>query len=145
MKKLLLIALLISSISALAQKNDKQQIDDLRANWSTYLQSKQLEKAVAQYTDDAIFLSPDGHNFHGKKDITGLYKQVMKMYNISLTFRSNGIIVSGNMAYDSGDYSETMQDNSTHKSVDIKGSFLMTLLKQGGLWKISRMMWTEGK
>ncbi|MDB5115234.1 MAG: hypothetical protein JWQ79_726 [Mucilaginibacter sp.] len=143
MKKLTIIILFILPLSVFAQ--DRQQIEQLRSNWAVFLQSKQLDKAMGQYADDAVFYSPDGQNAKGKKEITRLYQMAMKQYNSRIHFYSDGIRLSGNVASDSGDYEETLQDNTTHKSMKLKGSYLLVLQKQRSGWKISRMMWTEKK
>jgi len=150
MNKLITICILISTICSYAQKpthkSDSQLIADLRTTWAQTLANKQLEKSVALYTDDAIFYSPDGNNAVGKAGITKLYQQVMKMYNSQCILHSIGTQIAGNMAYDSGSYDEDMLDNTTHKKLKLKGSYLMTLQKQqDGAWKISRIMWTAGK
>jgi ketosteroid isomerase-like protein len=143
MKKLTIIILFILPLRVFAQ--DRQQIEKLRNNWAIFLQNKQLANAMGQYADDAVFYSPDGQNAKGKKEIMRLYQMVMKQYNSRINFHSDGILISGDVASDSGDYEETLQDNSTHKSMKLKGSYLLVLQKQRSGWKISRMMWTEKK
>ncbi|HTH83102.1 MAG TPA: nuclear transport factor 2 family protein [Mucilaginibacter sp.] len=144
MKKLLFVFILTIPVFAFAQ-TEKKLIEQAEKNWTIYLQTKQLDKAVDQYTNDAVFYSPDGKSFKGKKAIGRLYKTVMKTYNSKLKFYSNGITVTGDAASDSGSYTETMQDATTRKSLKLKGSYLIALQKQKGDWKISRIMWTAGK
>jgi len=151
MKKLVALCFLITTCASFAQqkrnaKTDAHLIAELRANWTQTLQSKTLEKAVALYTGDAVFYSPGGDNAVGKAGITKLYRQVMKMYNSHCNLHSTGTEIAGTLAYDSGSYDEDMFDNTTHKNLKLKGSYLMTLQKQSdGGWKISRIMWTAWK
>jgi ketosteroid isomerase-like protein len=144
MKKTLLIIALFMPVICFAQHTDHQLIVQLRTNWAIYLQNKQLDKAISQFTDDAIFYSPDGKNAKGKKEITKLYQFVMKQFNSRLNFHSDGISISGDTASDGGDYNETMFDNTSHKSMKLKGSYLMVLQKQRNSWLISKIMWTAG-
>lgn len=145
MKKTLLVIALFIPVICFAQRTDRQLIEQLRTNWAIYLQNKQLDKAMGQFTDDAVFYSPDGKSAKGKKEITKLYEFVMKQFNSRLNFYSNGISISNNIASDSGDYNETMFDNTSHKSMKLKGSYLMVLQKQQNHWLISKIMWTAGK
>jgi ketosteroid isomerase-like protein len=113
--------------------------------WALYLQTKQLVKAIDQYTDDAIFYAPGQKAAVGKAAITKLYQQVMKQFNAHIQFKSSGIRVSGELGYDSGDYAETTTDNTTHKTAQFKGEYLMVLQRNPSDWKIARIMWTDAK
>ncbi|QKJ31579.1 nuclear transport factor 2 family protein [Mucilaginibacter mali] len=149
MKKTILFGLLIISFNSFAQKGvnktDRQLIADLRSNWTSSLQNKQLQKTMDLYTDDAIFYSPGQKAVAGKKAIQALYQQVMRQFTSKCNLQSTGLDVCGPIAWDGGSYNETLIDAHTHKTNRAKGNYLMTLKKQGKEWKISRIMWTEWK
>lgn len=149
MKKFILLCFLLTGFSVIAQrrinKTDAQLISELRADWSASLRNKQLQKAMDLYTGDAIFYSPGQKAIAGKKAIEALYQQVMRQFTSNCDLQSTGVDICGPMAYDSGNYSETLIDAHTHKTNTAKGNYLMTLKKQGNAWKISRIMWTEWK
>ncbi len=142
------LALVISPIhSARAQKSatDSDPIAKIRAEWATDMRTKQLEKIAMLYTEDAVFFQPDGTRLMGRAAIRDLCKTVMSTHTSDLTFHSIASDRSGNLAYDSGDYSETLTRLSDGTKDSAHGTYLMVFKRQSnGTWLIAQQVWTDG-
>jgi ketosteroid isomerase-like protein len=116
----------------------------LREEWATALHSKQLDPLVMLYAPDAVFLTPAGDRFAGRPAIRELSKKAMDTFTSNIRLRSIVSEQSGNLGYDSGDFSETLVANSDGGRTEVKGNYLMVLKRQsGGEWLILEQVWTE--
>jgi uncharacterized protein (TIGR02246 family) len=146
---LLLIATAILTLpihSARGQKlpNDSDPIAKIRAEWATGMRNKQLEKVAMLYAEDATFLQPDGARLAGRAAIRDLCKTMMATYTSDLTFHSLVSERSGNLAYDSGDYTETLTKLSDGTKTTPHGTYLTVLKRQSnGAWLITQQVWTN--
>jgi uncharacterized protein (TIGR02246 family) len=116
----------------------------LRQQWSASLHDKRLDDAMALYEAQAAFFNPDGSHADGKPAIRALYQAVMRSYDSGLVFHSLHTQVSGALAYDSGDYEETLSPRDAGKPMALRGSYL-TVLHRGrdGRWRIRQQMWSS--
>jgi len=116
----------------------------LRAEWVKDLRAKRLDQAVALYASDASFFDPQGGRKTGQAEIRSLFQSVMSSFNSDIQLRSIATMVSGNLAYDSGDFQETLVTIATRASAKLRGSYLMVLRRDAdGHWRIVAHMWTE--
>lgn len=121
-----------------------KEISAIRSQWIQFLHSRQLEPVVALYADDAVFLQPTGETIAGKDAIRGLFRQVMAAVTSDPTLTSMRIDSSGNLAYDSGEYRETLTNVATGAKTEAHGSYLTVLKHQpDGKWRIVEQMWSE--
>ena len=134
---ILLVALLALVMSP------PDSFEQLRREWAEDVHEKRVEASVALYTPEAVFIQPDGSRVQGTTAIRELYRKVTSTYNSSLKFSSERVETSGNLAYDSGTYTETLVTRATGKSMQMKGSYL-TIYRKGKdtSWKIVEQMWT---
>ena len=116
----------------------------LRLDWARDLHQKQVEASVALYAPDAVFIQPDGTRVAGTAAIRALFEQVTAALDSSLTFSSQRVERSGDLAYDSGTYTETLVTRATLATAHMRGSYLTVYRKQGDSWKIVEQAWTGG-
>jgi uncharacterized protein (TIGR02246 family) len=96
------------------------------------------------YAPDAVFLTGTGDRISGRAAIRALFKSAMAAHTSDLTPRSLVTEVSGNLAYDSGEYSETITPASGVASSELKGNYLIVFKRQrNGKWLIIEHMWTD--
>lgn len=130
-------------VQAPPASGDADPFAKLRGEWATALHSKQLDQLIMLYAPDAVFLTPDGDRFNGRPAIRQLSQKAMDTFTSDIKLHSIAREQSGNLGYDSGDYSETLVANSDGARTEVKGSYLMVLKRQSdGRWLILEQVWT---
>jgi ketosteroid isomerase-like protein len=81
-----------------------KKLSKVSADWASYWRQKQLDRVVALYAPDAAFLTGTGARINGRSAIRAAFKTALETNSSDLTPRSLGTEVSGDLAYDSGDY-----------------------------------------
>ena len=104
--------------------------------WNDDFKSKDLEGLLSHYTDDAFFAAPGAPAANGSTAIRKLYSTALTDHYFEVSFASDKIDVSGDLAYARGHFSEQYQDPKSLKIVSDSGSYLTVYKKQAdGSWK----------
>ena len=114
-----------------------EAIRKLDAEWSTAAQSKDIEKVVSFYADDASALPFNAPIANGRDQIRQLWSQLMSTPGFSLSFGPTRIEVarSGELAYDIGTFELKLNDAQGHPSTT-PGKYVVVWKKQpNGAWK----------
>jgi uncharacterized protein (TIGR02246 family) len=117
---------------------DLKAIKDGEVAWSADFGSKDPDKIVSHYADDATLMMPDAPIVMGKDAIRTSLKELVADKNLALSFTTTTAQVakSGDVAYTQGTYSMTMTNPKTKKVVAEKGKYLTVYKKQSdGTWK----------
>lgn len=117
---------------------DLKAIKDGETTWSADYGSKDVDKIVSHYADDATLMMPDTPVIMGKDAIRTALSGLMADKNLALSFTTANAQVakSGDIAYTQGTYSMTMTNPKTKKPVTEKGKYLTVYKKQSdGTWK----------
>ncbi len=135
-------------IGATVSKSSAPSISDeiarVRSQWADDLRNKRLEEITALYAPDAAFLSGDVGRVTGRPAIHDLCKKVMAAVNSRIVMHSVRTEHSGDLAFDSGDFEETLTKLSDGTSQNAQGSYLMVLKRQSdGKWLIVEHMWID--
>jgi len=135
-----LAALLTSCTSSMPDTHDADvaALKDTEAAWVKDAATKDLDKFVAHYTDDASVLIPETPIFTGKEAIRGGLKPMLSDPNFAVTFAATKVDVakSGDLGYTQGPFSMTTSDPKTKAPVTEKGKYLTVYKKQtDGSWK----------
>lgn len=118
-------------------------IAKVREDWAKRLRAKQLEPLVDLYAADGVFLIPNGQRFAGRDAIRELCRNTMAMMTSDISLRSIVTESSGDLAYDSGQFDETLTRVSDGNKFESHGSYLTVLKKQlNGSWLIVQQAWT---
>jgi uncharacterized protein (TIGR02246 family) len=125
-----------------AQPPDTRAADEaaIRAaviEWSKAAQSKDLNKAVSFYADDAMRFADKGPLAEGKDNIRTGWEQMLALPGPGLTFATTGVEVAraSDMAYEYGTYDFGTKDKKG-KIIDEKGKYVVVWKKQAdGSWK----------
>ena len=118
---------------------------ELREAWARNLHDKQVEASLGEYAADAEFIEQDGQRVKGTAALKQLYEMITKTFDSDLTFTSVRVETSGDIAYDSGTYRETLVTRATGKRQEMKGSYLTVYRREkGGPWLIVEQVWTGG-
>jgi uncharacterized protein (TIGR02246 family) len=130
--------------SAASSPSIADEIASVRSLWADDLRNKRLEAITALYAPDAAFLSGDVGRVTGRPAIHDLCQKVMAAVTSNMAMHSVRTEHSGDLAFDSGDYEETMTKASDGTSQKTKGSYLMVLKRQpDGKWLILEQMWID--
>jgi uncharacterized protein (TIGR02246 family) len=141
MRKLSLIGwsvLLLASLSAAKGSSDEEAIRKLDADWSAAAQSKDVEKSVAVYAEDAVFLPNGAPIAAGKTQIRDSWSHLMALPGVELKFAPTNIDVakSNDMAYDVGTYQLKVNDPQGNPTTQI-GKYVVVWKKQPDKqWKV---------
>ena len=143
----LLLAILVSGV-ALAKdaSSDEQAIRALDAAWSHAAQTKDLDKTVSYYADDASMLPPNMPIATGKDAIRAVWTQLLSAPGGSLTFGPAKVVVSKSrdLAYEIGTFQLTANDAQGKPSTST-GKFVVVWQKRAGQWKVVADIFNDDK
>jgi len=119
------------------------EIVRLRTEWAKDLRAKQLDQIASLYAPDAVYLLPSGARVTGRPAIRDICKKIMDNFTSEITFQSLASDHSGDLAYDSGEYRESLVKLSDQTSAEVQGNYVMIFRRQpDGTWLIAEQMWT---
>ncbi|HVR42119.1 MAG TPA: SgcJ/EcaC family oxidoreductase [Thermoanaerobaculia bacterium] len=115
----------------------REAIDRLRDEWIAAAERDDAAAVAALYTEDAVVTSPDDPPAEGREAIEALWTRNFPMAS-GLEVRSTKTAVSGDVAYDFGEFSQRLTPPEG-EPMDVTGEFLVALERQpDGSWKLSR-------
>lgn len=87
---------------------------------------------------------------HGMAALRQLFQTITTTFDSDLTFNSQRVEVSGDLAYDSGTYTETIVTRATGKTQHMAGDYLTVYRREraangNALWLIVEQVWTGGE
>jgi ketosteroid isomerase-like protein len=141
----LAILTLIDSPTAIfaSQASTFSTLAKIREAWVQDLRAKKLEPILKFYAPNAVFLQPSGERITGSAAIRALFQSIMGTFNSDLTLQSQNLETSGDLAYDSGDFQETLTNAATGAKISSKGSYITIFKRQpNGSWQIVQQVWT---
>ena len=116
---------------------DVRAVKDVEAAWAKDAATKDVERWVSYYSDDASVLFPNSPAMTGKDALRGAMKPMLADPNFALTFQSTRAEASkgGDLVYSVGTYTMTLSDKD-NKPITDKGKYLTVFKKQpDGSWK----------
>jgi uncharacterized protein (TIGR02246 family) len=127
--------------------SNPNDISKIGEEWAKAWSAKQLEKVMAFYAPDAVFLTADGQRITGQAALRAFFEKVMASVSVELSTHSIITERSGNLAYDSGDFRETIHfiapGSSPAKTALSTGDYLIVCRRGAdGKWLIVEHMWT---
>ncbi|MGH9873688.1 MAG: YybH family protein [Pyrinomonadaceae bacterium] len=132
------------SVAKSGKKQIEKRLSLVCGLWAKYWKQKQLDDVIALYAPEAVFLTGTGDRISGRSAIRTLFKTAMEGHTSDLTPRSLVTEVSGNLAYDSGDYLETIVPASGVATTELKGNYVIVFKRQqNGKWLIIEHVWTD--
>jgi len=138
-----ILAPTFSSTVATSQASTLETLAKLREAWVQDLRAKQLEPILKFYAVDAAFLQPNGERLTGSAALRTLFQNIMAMFDSDLTLHCQNLETSGDLAYDSGDFQESLTVIATGAKISSKGSYLIIYKRQANrTWQIVQQVWT---
>lgn len=131
------------SLAVTPQESTRTALAKIREAWVQDLRTKQLEPIMEFYAPDAVFLQPTGERITGSAALRSLFETIMATFNSDLALHSLNFETSGDLAYDSGDFQETLTTVATGSKITTKGSYIIIFKhQQNGSWQIVQHVWT---
>jgi uncharacterized protein (TIGR02246 family) len=132
------LAVLVAGLSLCAQTGST--VPDIGALWATDWSAKKLDQLMSLYSPDAVFFATDGGRFAGVSTIRDFFQKTLATNDPTIHMRRVATEQSGKLAYESGEYQETIVSGG-HRS-DAHGHYLFVLRNRDGHWLIAEQMWT---
>ncbi len=116
---------------------DEQAIRDTETQWSRDAASKDLERFLTYYAEEASVLAPNSPIATGMEAIRGTWKPLFGSPGFAISFQTAKVEVarSGDLAYTHGTYTNTLSDPKGNP-VNDRGKYVTVYKKQAdGKWK----------
>jgi ketosteroid isomerase-like protein len=123
----------------------EQALRDADAEWSAAAAAKDLDKTVSYYSDDAIVMPPNASAATTKEAVRKVWQDLIASPGLAVSWKATKVEAakSGDLAYVSGTYEETMTDASG-KLVKDRGKYVEVWEKQAdGKWKCGADIWNS--
>jgi uncharacterized protein (TIGR02246 family) len=140
-----LLSLAFGGTAAAADAKIEQALRDLDAQWSAAAAAKDLDKTVSYYATEAIVMPPNASAPTTKEAIRNAWKEMLARPGAGISWKATKVEVakSGDLAYVSGTYEDTMTDASG-KPVKDHGKYIEIFKKQAdGTWKVVVDIWNS--
>lgn len=118
-----------------AASSFKTEMQKMADDWKAGFQAKDADKVVAMYSDDAVWVTPEG-TFHGPNEIKGQLKKMIDRGDTVTAIVTTRTVHSAQVAYAEGTYSGTAPDQS-EKQAPGSGSWVVSLKNVAGAWKLA--------
>ena len=123
----------------------EQALRDADAAWSKAAGSKDLDKTVSYYSDDATVLPPNAAAATTKEAIRKIWQDMLASPSFVISWKATKVEVakSGDLGFVSGTYELTMNDASG-KPVNDHGKYVEVWEKKSdGKWKCGTDTWNS--
>jgi uncharacterized protein (TIGR02246 family) len=122
--------------SADTRARDEATIRGLDSAWGRAMAAKNVEQTASFYADNASILSPGEPIVTGKSAITASWAGLLTQPGSSITFAPTTVDVSGDRAYEIGNYEITAIDKAG-KPQTTKAKYVVMRGRQAdGTWKV---------
>jgi ketosteroid isomerase-like protein len=141
----LAFALAAAAVCLAGDTKAEQALREADAAWSKVAESKDLDKTVSYYSDDATVLPPNAPVATTKEAIRKVWQDMLATPGFVISWKATKVEVakSGDLGFVSGTYEVTMNDASG-KPVSEKGKYVEVWKKQAdGKWKCGTDTWNS--
>ena len=125
-----------------SNSGEAKAVAQISEEWAKQWSAKNLDGMMALYTNDAVFLPATGSRISGREAIRELFAKALDANSSELHVQSKVTEQSGALAYDSGEYDETIRSGGVTRKG--RGNYLVILRRdQKRQWHIVEHMWTD--
>lgn len=142
---LLVLPLLVLATAARALPPHVTPVEDVSQQWAGYWNAKNLGALMTLYARDPVFLAASGERWEGLGEIRRHFAEGLARYDPRLTLHSARSDVSGNFAFDSGSYTESVSPVKGGREIRARGNYLILFRRASrhAPWRILEQAWTE--
>lgn len=121
---------------------DEAAIRDISTAIAAALNAGDVEGYVANYTDDALMMSPNRPPLEGPEAISAWFSGMLETFSVSYVTSTEEIVVTGDLAYEMfSTHLEADLINGTESLVENGTTIRIYQRQSDGGWKISRSIW----
>jgi uncharacterized protein (TIGR02246 family) len=159
MRRLLIAAILLVALSACSEKTnedlsqaketevmekqEKQQIERLLAEYKNSLNNSDAALAQSLYAKDGVFMPAGAPSATGSEDILKSYQFIFSQIQLNIEFFIDEIVVEGNFAFATTSSKGTTLIHASGQTVPEENRELFVFEKIDGAWKIARYMFNK--
>lgn len=125
------------------QKEEKQKIEALLAEYEKSLNTSDAKLAQSLYTKDGMFMPTEAPSGIGSENILKSYEFVFSQIQLNIEFFIEEIVVEGNMAFAVTSSKGTSKIQANGVEVPEANRELFVFEKVDGEWKIARYMFNK--
>lgn len=100
-----------------------------------------LEGVLAGYTDDIVWLPPEGEAFTGKAAIETRYRLLFSSYQPRLQSEIREAASNGDLGYIVGITQGSLEPLDGGKGTSVDDKFLAIVRCEAGAWRVSHLSW----
>jgi ketosteroid isomerase-like protein len=147
MRNLVTIAALALTIGASAcsgptpqefTRADGEAIRSSTASLTSAFNDKQVEKIVALYDDNSVFMPPNAPVLRGREPLKSFYDGLIAKGGADLKMDVESVAGHGPLAYESGTYTISYQAGGRDR-----GKYLRVLRKMNDTWRVEYTIWSS--
>jgi uncharacterized protein (TIGR02246 family) len=132
----------VRSVSTQSNVVSAPEVARISEQWAKEWSAKNLDVVISLYAEDAVFLTATGIRIAGRPAIRDVFEKALAANTSQLRVQSKVTEQSGSLAYDSGEYEETMTSAGVKRSG--RGHYLVVFRRSGkNQWLIVEHMWTD--
>ena len=140
---ILTLGLAASGVCLAGDTKAQQALRDADAAWSKAAESKDVDKTVSYYSDDATVLPPNAPAATTKEAIRKIWQDMLASPSFVISWKATKVEVAKSGDFVSGTYELTMNDASG-KPVTDKGKYVELWEKQAdGKWRCGTDTWNS--
>jgi ketosteroid isomerase-like protein len=138
-----LVALMLGAVACGGSKGeeftaaDSAAIRQVDADFVTAFNAKDMDKLLAFYAENSVFMPPNKPLLRGKEPLKSFYTDLFGQGATDLKMDPEDLAGHGPIAYQSGTYSLT--SGGAHD----RGKFLFVMRKNGDKWLFQHCIWSS--
>ena len=142
MKKTIHLSLLFTFLSIISLVNTTtaqdatKELTAFTKRFEEAFNKKDIKAIKEMFSKDAVRISAEGQTQTGNAAIVAAYEELF-LNKLTVTITQEKVATENGSTVSSGTYHATGSTQSG-ESIDSKGSFVNTMIKEGGQWKISK-------
>jgi ketosteroid isomerase-like protein len=117
---------------------DQDAIRQKTADMTAAFNAKEIDKVIAHYADNSIFMPPNVPLLRGQEPLRAFYNDLMAKGATGLELEVVEISGHGPIAYESGSYSVSYKDGGRDR-----GKYVLVLRNSVGSWRVEKTIWSS--
>ena len=117
---------------------DQDTIRQKAADMEAAFNAKEIDKVVAHYADNSVFMPPNVPRIRGQEPLRDFYNDLVGK-GASLDLQPEEISGHGPLAFETGSYSINYNDGVSRD----RGKYLRVLRNTAGNWRVEKTIWSS--